>query len=91
MTTNIARLREKVAKAQRELQEANKKADTRRKIILGSCILSAVKQGSLGQDWVNKLLEKFVTRKSDREFMGLSPLGNSHSNNPPPPPHQEGE
>ena len=81
MTTNIARLQEKADKALRELKEANRKLDTRKKIILGSCVLSAVKQGFLNEEWMTKLLHKFVTSKSDREVFGLPPLQAETNNN----------
>ena len=80
-TAHIARLRERAEKARRELNEANRKLDTRKKIILGSCILSAVKDGFLHNEWVTKLLNKYVTRQSDREIFDLPPLQADSDNN----------
>lgn len=95
MTTNLERLQERFEKARKELQEANRKADLRKKVIIGTCVLAAQKKGVLGDDWLKKLLHNFLTSKSDREFMGLAPTADSSINPPPAPPpaphqYQEG-
>ena len=57
----------------RESAEA-RKADTRRKIIIGAGVESAIKGGLLDSASVYAALDQVITRERDREALGL-PVG----------------
>lgn len=76
MSKTIAQLEEDLNQLKAKLSKEKRKADTRRKVLIGSCVLSAIEQGVLNDEWVKKLLNKFVSRPSDRTFLGLQPLTN---------------
>ena len=66
-------------KAQARSQE--RKADTRRKILIGAAVLSMMEKNTGGvwmregdrfpQKTINEILDRVVTDKSDRKFLGL--------------------
>jgi hypothetical protein len=45
-----------------------KKSDTRRTILLGACVISALETDSNLRGYVQKKLDKFLTRERDREL-----------------------
>ena len=54
-------------------QLKDRKADTRRKIILGGAILAAIRAGNFSDEWLFSLLDRFVTRPEDRATWQLPP------------------
>lgn len=63
-----------IKSTQAKLAEKERKIDTRRKIIAGAVALEhAEKNPEWGKDFL-ALLSKAVTRKDDRELLGLPPL-----------------
>lgn len=86
MAKSIPEELEKIAAQQKKLEEKSKrlkhqqhyktrKEDARRKIITGGAMLAAVRDGMVSQALLAHVLNKYVTRKSEREFMGLEPKG----------------
>jgi hypothetical protein len=61
--------------ARRELLRAREKRqaradDTRRKILLGACLLAGWADGVLPEEWRARL-DRYLTRPRDRELFGL--------------------
>jgi hypothetical protein len=54
--------------------KANRARDTRRKILLGSVILSKVSRGEWTQTQLLQLADEGLTRPDDRALFGLPPL-----------------
>ena len=71
---NLARLKERLNKLQSLVKETERKADTRRKILVGIALLKAVETKAIKPEYLTQLLDKFTTSKGDREFLGLAPL-----------------
>lgn len=71
---NIAKIREQYERYKRELREAERKADTRRKILYGIALLKALEAEAVKPDYVTQLLDSYITSKSDRAFLNLPPL-----------------
>jgi hypothetical protein len=58
--------RARTAQSQRERRE-----DTRRKILVGACILTRVERGAMTREALLALLDPFLTRADDRHLFGL--------------------
>jgi len=62
------RTRERAAEAVRE-----RKADTRRKILVGALVTAKIERGEFSGDTLRKWLDGFLTRPEDRSLFGLEP------------------
>lgn len=68
----MATIDEQIAAAEAKvarLKEKQKKADTRKKIIIGGTLMKELSESDL-----NVWLDKRLTRKEDRELFGLEPI-----------------
>ena len=45
--------------------------DTRRKVLIGACILKAVEAGELSEKQLSDILKKHLNRENERKFMGF--------------------
>ena len=71
----MAQLAEQLKQAQAAEEQQKRKDDTRRKILVGSMVLSLVEQGKLfDQAALQKLLDEHLTRNADRKLFDLAPL-----------------
>ena len=70
----LAKRREAYEKAQRELRKVENQVDAKYKKLVAEALLKAIKAGALQQEFLNRILNRFVTAKSEREFLGLEPL-----------------
>lgn len=52
-------------------KSSERKADARRKILVGSAVAAAVRAGVLSEALFGQILDEFVTNEKDREFLGL--------------------
>lgn len=52
-------------------KEADRKLDTRRKILIGGAVLAMVKRGDWPQDKLNSMLDREVHAEKDRALFGL--------------------
>lgn len=77
--SRLANARENLRKAQRMVKELESKEERRHKFILAEAVLLAVKKNALSDKALEHILNTYVTKKSDREFLGLAPL-NAASN-----------
>jgi len=48
--------------------------DNKRKILIGACVLAEMKRDEKIKDWINPLLDKFLTRDFDRRIFELPPV-----------------
>ena len=58
--------RERTLQSQRERRE-----DTRRKILVGACLLTRLQRGALTREALLAMLDPFLTRPDDRALFGL--------------------
>jgi len=61
--------RERTLQSQRERRE-----DTRRKILVGACLLTRLQRGDLTRETLLSMLDPFLTRPDDRTLFGLPPM-----------------
>ncbi len=73
--------RERSMQSQRERRD-----DTRRKILVGACVLTRVERGAMTQDDLLALLDPFLTRPDDRHLFGLDLAGLAAGTSPKSPP-----
>lgn len=64
----------RIKQAETREKERARKHDTRRKILLGALLVDWVEKDDGLRDKVTAHLDRFLTRKMDRELFGLAPL-----------------
>jgi hypothetical protein len=60
----------KAIRYQRKAEE--RKADSRRKLLMGMAVVEAVKDGKITKAFLGEILEEYIVKERDREFLGLS-------------------
>lgn len=70
-----AQLEARIQRERAKRRQAQRKAETRRKIIIGGALLAAVKNGIATQAELDRLLDRLVTSERDRVTLGLPPRG----------------
>ena len=71
----MAQLAEQLKQAQAAEEQQKRKDDTRRKILVGSMVLSLVEQNKLfDQATLQNMLDEHLTRNADRKLFDLAPL-----------------
>ncbi len=78
--------REKQLKAQiqnieNRVNNEKRKEDTRRKILVGSVVLSAVQKSEVNGDMIKRLLDRDLVKKKDRDLFGLAAEAKPEANN----------
>lgn len=68
----INQLKARKAAEEARLREKAKKADTRRKILIGAYFLEEAEKNG-GVEALYRKMDSFLTRKNDRELFGLDP------------------
>jgi hypothetical protein len=62
------------ARRERTLQsQRDRRDDTRRKILVGACVLTRLQRGELTQTQLLAMLDPFLSRPDDRALFGLPP------------------
>jgi len=70
-----AAITRKKQQQQTKINNQSRKADTRRKVLIGAAVLHKLETGEWPQERLNTLLNRFLTRNDDRAlFSGLEPL-----------------
>ena len=69
-----AQVKARIQKERAKLQGAERKRDTRRKIIAGALALEHAPTDKAFNDTLQRLLGEYVTRAEDRELFGLPPV-----------------
>ena len=65
-------LKAQIRKEKNKLSQAERKKDTRRKILLGALMMDMMKKGELDEKKIMKHLDSFLTRETDRKLFDLS-------------------
>jgi hypothetical protein len=63
-----AKLEGEIARARKAERAAERKADSRRKIILGSVVLAAMRQGALSEKGIRGLINRFAADRDKPVF-----------------------
>ena len=67
-----AELQAQIEQEQARLSTQQRKADTRKKVILGGAVLRILAEESPEQRWLLERLDALIRRESDRQAVGLS-------------------
>lgn len=65
-------LKARIADERAKERKQERQADNRRKMLTGIALQEAVKAGTVNPEWVNQLLDTYITTQRDREFLGLA-------------------
>ena len=65
-------LKAQIRKEKNKLSQAERKKDTRRKILLGALMMDMMKKGELDEKKILKRLDSFLTRDTDRLLFDFS-------------------
>ena len=65
------KLKAQIRREKNKLDQAERKKDTRRKILLGSLMMDMIKQGELDEKKIRKKLDGFLTKNIDRQLFSL--------------------
>ena len=66
----------RLASVKAKIKEAERKKDTRKKILIGAMVLNELKNKPKDKDlklWLNKNMDNFLTRDDDRNLFDLKP------------------
>lgn len=77
----IARMESKLAALKAKAKSAQRKDDSRRKILVGATILAAIEKGALRPEPVVRLLDNYLTQPRDRRLFADGPLRLSTAKN----------
>jgi hypothetical protein len=62
---------DKLRRSRETEEEMERRANTRKKILVGAAVLATVEQCPEWQEWLNIVLDRQLTQAADREFFGL--------------------
>ena len=65
-------LKAQIRQEKNKLDQAERKKDTRRKILLGALMLDMMKKGELDEKKIMKKLDSFLSRNTDRQLFDLT-------------------
>ena len=65
-------LKAQIHKEKNKLSQAERKLDTRRKILLGALMMDMMKKGELDEKKILKRLDGFLTKETDRKLFDLT-------------------
>ncbi len=68
-----ARINAEIQRVKGRAQQAERKRETRRKILVGSMVLDLVERGEWLEERLKAALERFLEREQDRALFGLAP------------------
>ena len=66
-----AKLNARIQRERAKLSQAERKRDTRRKILVGATILKKVEEGAFSEEKLLRLLDEHLEREDDRALFGL--------------------
>lgn len=70
-----AKIEARIQGAEARAKVKTRKQDTRRKILIGAYYLDKARENN-SMDEINKLMDKYLSRDSDRKLFDLTPKGN---------------
>ena len=65
-------LKAQIRQEKNKLDQAERKKDTRRKILLGALMMDMMKKGELDENKILKRLDSFLSRNTDRQLFDLT-------------------
>ena len=65
-------LKAQIRKEKNKLSQAERKLDTRRKILLGALMIEMIKKGELDEKKIMKRLDSFLSKETDRKLFDFS-------------------
>ncbi len=65
-------LKAQIRKEKNKLSQAERKQDTRRKILLGALMIDMMKKGELDEKKILKRLDSFLSRNTDRQLFDFT-------------------
>ncbi|MDJ0649739.1 MAG: hypothetical protein QNJ60_13675 [Xenococcaceae cyanobacterium MO_188.B19] len=65
-------LKAQIRKEKNKLDQAERKKDTRRKILLGALMMDLMNKGELDEKKIMKRLDDFLSRDTDRQLFDLT-------------------
>ena len=68
-----ARINAKIQRVKGRAQQAERKRETRRKILVGSMVLGLVERGEWPEERLKAALDRFLEREQDRALFELPP------------------
>ena len=71
-------LKAQIRKEKNKLSQAQRKQDTRRKILLGALMIDMMKKGELDEKKILKQLDGFLSRDTDRQLFDLASTKEQH-------------
>ncbi len=71
MKTKLQKLEEQRDLLNKKILEEKKNSNKRMKILLGDALLKAIDEGAVNKEFKEKLLNKYVRNKADREFLRI--------------------
>lgn len=72
LTERRQQIDEQIKQLKARENAAKRKADTRRKVLIGGVFTKLVKTGEMREEQLMELLDRHVTDPRDREFLGLT-------------------
>lgn len=79
-----AQLEADIARRQARARVEERKADTRRKILIGAVVMQEMKSNPYTEAWMLDLLAERLTKARDRALFGLRPLDGTDAQTLPP-------
>ena len=77
---NQRQIKARIQREKARVKEAQRKQDTRRKIIIGGMVMAHCQVDPAFGENIMRLLNQHVTRAADREAIGLAPLDTQQGN-----------
>lgn len=74
LRTRRAQIEAELSRLEAKLKADNRKADTRKKILVGAVVLGEAANRPEIDRWLRKLLEQRLTKDRDRALFGLGPM-----------------
>jgi hypothetical protein len=71
------RSRKRLEAFRHQQKAEEKKADSRRKVLIGEAVVQAVKNGKLTEQVLGEILDAYILKERDREFLGLAAKSNT--------------
>ncbi|RYG99677.1 MAG: mobilization protein [Alphaproteobacteria bacterium] len=78
-----AQLEAEIARRQARARVEDRKADTRRKILIGAVVMQEMKSNPYVDNWVRDLMAERLVKARDRALFGLRPLEGADGQTPP--------
>lgn len=69
-----AQIEAELARLRARSRTENRKADTRRKILIGAVVMQEMEARPEIDGWIRKLLDQRLTKDRDRALFGLNPV-----------------